>query len=55
MQLFLKTTELHVFADVSNQVYRVVSYTRDIINGDVQVSFVMGKRKLTSIAIYKYF
>ena len=37
-----KTTDLHVF-DASNQTYGVLANIRDIINGNVQVLFVMAK------------
>ena len=38
-----ETTELHFFADSSNQAYGLVVYLRSKLNSDVKVSFVLGK------------
>ena len=44
-----ETTELHCFADSSNQAYGVVVYLRSKLSSDVKVSFVLGKSRLAPI------
>ena len=44
-----ETTELHFFADSSNQVYGVVVYLRSRLNSNLKVSFVLGKSRSAPI------
>ena len=44
-----ETTELHIFADSSNQAYRAVACIRDIKKDRVNISFVLGKSRLAPL------
>ena len=45
----VETTELHTFANSSNQAYRAVAYIRDIKKDRVNISFVLGKSRLAPL------
>ena len=45
----VETTELHIFANSSNQAYRAVAYIRDIKKDRVNISFVLGKSRLAPL------
>ena len=44
-----ETTELHIFADSSNQAYGPVAYIRDVKKDRVNISFVLGKSRLAPL------
>ena len=44
-----ETTELHIFANSSNQAYGAVAYTRDIKKDRVDISFALGKSRLAPL------
>ena len=45
----VETTELHIFADSSNQAYGAVAYIRDVKKDRVNISFVLGKSRLAPL------